>query len=232
MNVADVEVGLSQEELRETWSTMEVGERAKKSGRHRRKDDLTFPIEVWVDKTEIGGEKRFVALGRDVTEQLERERKLEALADRPHFGSAGEASRTCPPAAQAGTGHGDNASRRAPDTDDGPLRYIRVYKPVTGPDRSVRSIVGCGLNITSRVQSDERLRAAKEAAEAAQKKAEEASQMKSAFLADVSHEARTLFTTIVGFAEAVESGTNSLDVPGSGSLAEYARRIEKGESAR
>ncbi len=84
MNVADFEVGLSQEELRDTWTTMEVGDRAKKSGRHRRKDGSTFPIEVWVDKTEIGGEERFIALTRDVTEQLQRERKLEALTEEYH----------------------------------------------------------------------------------------------------------------------------------------------------
>ena len=84
MNVADFEVGLSQEELRETWTTMEVGDRAKKSGRHRRKDGSSFPIEVWVDKTEIGGEKRFIALSRDVTEQLQKERKLRALTEEYH----------------------------------------------------------------------------------------------------------------------------------------------------
>ncbi|MCS4193948.1 PAS domain S-box-containing protein [Salinibacter ruber] len=84
MNVADFEVGLSQEELRETWRTMEVGDRAKKSGRHRRKDGSSFPIEVWVDKTEIGGEKRFIALSRDVTEQLQKERKLKALTEEYH----------------------------------------------------------------------------------------------------------------------------------------------------
>ena len=84
MNVADFEVGLSQEELRETWTTMEVGDRAKKSGRHRRKDGSSFPIEVWVDKTEIGGEKRFIALTRDVTEQLQREQTLKALSEEYH----------------------------------------------------------------------------------------------------------------------------------------------------
>jgi PAS domain S-box-containing protein len=60
---------------------MEVGDRAKKSGRHRRKDGSTFPIEVWVDKTEIAGEKRFIALSRDVTQQLKREQRLEALTE-------------------------------------------------------------------------------------------------------------------------------------------------------
>ncbi|WP_103027819.1 PAS domain-containing protein [Salinibacter altiplanensis] len=84
MNVADFEVGLSSEELRAIWRTMEVGDRAKKSGRHRHRDGSTFPIEVWVDKTEIGGEERFIALSRDVTEQLRKERKLETLTEEYH----------------------------------------------------------------------------------------------------------------------------------------------------
>lgn len=79
MNVAEFEVGLSDEELQETWAAMEVGRRAKKSGRHRRKDGSTFPIEVWVDKTKIGDEERFIALSRDVTARRRNEQTLKAL---------------------------------------------------------------------------------------------------------------------------------------------------------
>ncbi|MEF8817848.1 MAG: PAS domain-containing protein [Salinibacter sp.] len=81
MNVSDFEVGLAKAELRTTWRTMEVGDRAKKRGRHRRKDGSTFPIKVWVDKTEIAGETHFIALSRDVTEPLRKEQQLEALTE-------------------------------------------------------------------------------------------------------------------------------------------------------
>ncbi|MCS3678188.1 PAS domain S-box-containing protein [Salinibacter ruber] len=114
------------------------------------------------------------------------------------------------------------------NADDGPQHYVHFYKPVTGPSGNVRSVVGCGLNITGRVRSEKRLRAAKEAAEAAQEQAEEANQMKSAFLANMSHEVRTPLTTIIGFAEAIESEASALDLPDSCSLAKHARLIETG----
>ncbi|MEF8778987.1 MAG: PAS domain S-box protein, partial [Natronomonas sp.] len=86
MNVADFEVGHSHEELQGIWAAMDIGERAKTEGEHRRKDGSTFPVEVWVTKTEIEDETRFVALGRDITvrrayeDELERQNEqLEAI---------------------------------------------------------------------------------------------------------------------------------------------------------
>jgi PAS domain S-box-containing protein len=82
MNVTDFEVGVAPEELRETWAEMSVGDRDKGQGRYRRKDGSTFPVEVWVDKTRIGGEEQFIALSRDVTARVQREKELRRKNDR------------------------------------------------------------------------------------------------------------------------------------------------------
>lgn len=84
MNVSDFEVGITIEGLRETWAGMEIGSREKGDGRHCRKDGSTFPVEVWVDKVNIGGEQRFIALSRDVTEKHQREQRLEAFTNEYH----------------------------------------------------------------------------------------------------------------------------------------------------
>jgi PAS domain S-box-containing protein len=111
------------------------------------------------------------------------------------------------------------------ETDDGPRHYVRIHKPVTGPDGTVQNVVGCGLDVTGRVQFEQQLRAAKEEAEAAQQEAEEANRAKSAFLANMSHEIRTPLTSIIGFAEAVGTEADALDLPPSSSLGSHADLI-------
>ncbi|MFO8100111.1 MAG: ATP-binding protein [Salinibacter sp.] len=113
------------------------------------------------------------------------------------------------------------------ETDEGPRHYVRIHKPVTGPEGTVQSVIGCGLDVTSRVRYEQRLRAAKEDAEAAQKVAEEANRAKSAFLANMSHEIRTPLTSIIGFAEALGEETEELDLPASSPLGSYAGLIAK-----
>ncbi|MFC7230114.1 PAS domain S-box protein [Salinirubellus salinus] len=77
MNVAEFEVGHTLDELREMWASIEVGGMFKTEGEHRRADGTTYPIEVWVSKTEIDGEVRFIALDRDISERIERETRLK-----------------------------------------------------------------------------------------------------------------------------------------------------------
>jgi PAS domain S-box-containing protein len=83
--------------------------------------------------------------------------------------------------------------------ENGPHREYRIY-----------------TDITDRKRREERIRQAKEDAEAArieaekaQAEAEEASRMKSAMLANMSHEIRTPLTSIIGFAEAIETEVSS-----------------------
>ncbi len=76
MNVADFEVGFD-EEFSEGWTGMSEDRPLKVEGTHRRKDDLTYPVEVWVSRNRHSEGDRFVAICRDVTDRRERERKLE-----------------------------------------------------------------------------------------------------------------------------------------------------------
>ncbi|MEA5409680.1 PAS domain S-box protein [Haloarculaceae archaeon H-GB2-1] len=76
MNIADFEVGFSREELLRSWDDMVVGDRQKVEGTHRRNNGSTFPVEVWLNKIELGGNERFIALSRDISERKEREQEL------------------------------------------------------------------------------------------------------------------------------------------------------------
>lgn len=76
MGVSDFEVGVDGETLRRLWGQMDVGTRRELLGVHRRKDGSTFPAEVWLNKLEIDGEERILAVSRDVSERKAREREL------------------------------------------------------------------------------------------------------------------------------------------------------------
>ncbi|WP_323174805.1 PAS domain S-box protein, partial [Natrialba sp. PRR66] len=51
-------------------------------GVYERRDGSTFPVEVHVKRLDLEGADRFVAISRDVSERVERERKLEQLRER------------------------------------------------------------------------------------------------------------------------------------------------------
>ncbi|WP_280585813.1 PAS domain S-box protein [Halorubrum sp. Boch-26] len=76
MHVAEFEAGIDQSELSSIWSEMELNDILKVEGRHRRRDGETFPVEVWVNKVEVGGDTRYIAVARDITEQKRLERSL------------------------------------------------------------------------------------------------------------------------------------------------------------
>ncbi|QZX99127.1 PAS domain S-box protein [Halobaculum rubrum] len=82
MNVADLDTGLTRNELQDVWESMDVGKRFKAETRLRRQDGSTFPVEVWVMKIELGDELRFLALGRDISERKEYEHELERHNER------------------------------------------------------------------------------------------------------------------------------------------------------
>ena len=91
------------------------------------------------------------------------------------------------------------------ETDDGTRHYVRIHVPVTDLQGRVTNVVGCSLEITEQIRSEEELRKAKEAAE-------EAAQLKSAMLANMSHEVRTPLTSITGFAKVLEEEGTEADV--------------------
>ena len=117
-------------------------------------------------------------------------------------------------------------------TEEGPLHYVRIHKPVTDGEGEVTSVVGCGLDVTKQVRSKKKLKKSKEKAERARREAEEArreaeqareeaeearreaeeaSRAKSSLLANMSHEIRTPLTSVIGFAEAIGEDKSRAD---------------------
>ncbi|MFC6758055.1 MULTISPECIES: PAS domain S-box protein [Haloarcula] len=82
MSVADIEVGIEPSELRAVWSEMDRDDILKVESEHRRQNGETFPVEVWVNKTEVDGAERFIAVDRDITERKRREAELRTVKER------------------------------------------------------------------------------------------------------------------------------------------------------
>jgi PAS domain S-box-containing protein len=76
MNVVDFEVGVELSDLTSLWAEMNVRDPLKVEGKHRRQNGDTFPVEVWVNKVEVGGSERYIAVSRDTTEQKRLEGSL------------------------------------------------------------------------------------------------------------------------------------------------------------
>ena len=77
MNVAEFEAGIDRSELVATWAEMMPNETLKVEGEHRRQNGETFPVEVWVNKLDIGDNTRYVAVSRDISERNQREAELK-----------------------------------------------------------------------------------------------------------------------------------------------------------
>ncbi|MDY6779984.1 MAG: PAS domain-containing sensor histidine kinase, partial [Halobacteria archaeon] len=82
MTVFDIEEDLEREALLELWDEMETGDERTLEGAHTRADGSSFPVEVRLNKIEIDGDERFLALVRDITERKERERQLRKQNER------------------------------------------------------------------------------------------------------------------------------------------------------
>ncbi|WP_253737547.1 PAS domain S-box protein [Halohasta salina] len=77
MNVAEFEAGIDRSELVSIWAGIEPNDTLKVEGEHRRQNGETYPVEVWVNKVEVGGNDRYIAVARDITERKQREAELK-----------------------------------------------------------------------------------------------------------------------------------------------------------
>ena len=100
---------------------------------------------------------------------------------------------------------------------DGTVVWVSINgKPVFDNDRRFLGYRGVSTDITKLKQTEEALRAAKEAAEAA-------NHTKSSFLATMSHELRTPLNAIIGFSEIIKLKASKQD--GASKFGEYATDI-------
>jgi PAS domain S-box-containing protein len=80
LGVGDLETGMELDQVRTTWRDMVPGEFVTLMGRHRRKDGSTFPVEVRVACYHLEGQRRYVALARDITDRKKTEETLYKLS--------------------------------------------------------------------------------------------------------------------------------------------------------
>ncbi|MCF8480481.1 MAG: PAS domain S-box protein [Rhodospirillum sp.] len=82
MPIHALDISLNPDELVRDIRVFTVGDMVKRRGIHRRKDGTTFPVEVRVGAYFDEGEKRLLAIVRDIGANLETESLARRLSDR------------------------------------------------------------------------------------------------------------------------------------------------------
>ncbi len=76
LTVFDVETTGGPDDVQACWSQVTPGQPFTFSGRQRRKDGTTIPVEVRLSSFEVEGRCQYVALARDITQRLAMEERL------------------------------------------------------------------------------------------------------------------------------------------------------------
>ncbi len=80
MEITDIDSEISHAKARAIWARGQSGHRFAFKSRHRRKDGGTFPVEVNFGCFEMGGERMFLGLARDITEREKADDELRRLS--------------------------------------------------------------------------------------------------------------------------------------------------------
>ncbi|MDS0299102.1 PAS domain S-box protein [Halogeometricum sp. S1BR25-6] len=81
-SVWDLDDDIHPDEAQALWANMTAGDRSKLEGSYRRRDGSSFPVEVHIRRLALNGEDRFLVISRDISERVERERRLEETTNR------------------------------------------------------------------------------------------------------------------------------------------------------
>ena len=85
LSVSDIEQDVDLEQIQQAWDRLPLGQHSTLRGHQRRKDGSVFPVEVRLGSYLQNGERRYLGLARDITEQcslaaqLVQAQKMEAV---------------------------------------------------------------------------------------------------------------------------------------------------------
>jgi len=82
MNVLDLETAFDLEAAQGFWESLQPGTPVTIYGEHRRKDGSVFPAEIRVGCFALAGERRYLAIARDITERKAAEQALKESEQR------------------------------------------------------------------------------------------------------------------------------------------------------
>ena len=77
MYMFDVETTVDLSSAREIWSEIRPGKPIMLKGRHRRKNGTDFPVEVGLGCLDLGGQRQYLGIVRDISEKEMAARELE-----------------------------------------------------------------------------------------------------------------------------------------------------------
>ncbi len=76
MNVLDIEQDTNLAGAQSMWDRIQPGEALTWNGRHRRRNGTNFPVEIRLGCFDLGGQRVYLALARDITERQQHEEEL------------------------------------------------------------------------------------------------------------------------------------------------------------